>query len=643
MEYNILRERLNKYIMLIPLIGLLGILLFFSYLKKILEQNIDNLPLSISYLPPQWIFWVLISCLIIPFVLFNIDLKKRIISLAITIILICFLFLFTAPYGYPHGRDSQFALQVADNIKINDFLGVGDYTGFAITYAEYPAMYLFNVIASDISGYEITSSFMIMQSLLRLLLLPLIIYLIFRKFFDVENSILCVFLYFSCFTLINWPHHENFAIIFFFFFIYTYLIYLEKPTKFRWLLTIIASLFIFVSHHFTSYLLLTWICLFPLSNYLFCRYTKQKNRIAKKAITLAVLILMLFFLWSFYSSFNTDLKQTSNFVSMFSSSIERDLKSVMTESIYFNITNVTILVEGGELSPRELEDILISENSSALIKKEFSINSFIQEKKSQISEFSNKTSKSNFSIAQLVIIIISILILGFLEVYGLIFRFKQVIVNPFLLNNLIFSISILLVSGILLFTNMFYVALRIFEFAYIGVIPLISNSIFNLSKNNKLFKKICPILLILILLGGMMSLRITTIRDYYVLEDKIVESDDTFASPSLISASMWFKERFSGDKLLGDNLVYDTVGAFGKGDVRRYELKLLKNIFNKENIESESFKIALQKGISWIVTHKYSAYSYYKNNATQLSGIKEVDLDYNNQKIQFFRINDGNY
>lgn len=647
MEKNIkTKKNLQSLILLIPLIGFIGICLMMLKIKEVLQVNISNLPLDMSLLPPQWLFWIFVAMIAIPFTIFPLNKKIRIASLIITLIFINSGFVLFSPYGYPYGIDSQYAYQTAKTIQDVGYWQNGVGTGGAVAYSDYPGMYLFHTLTSFLTNLPLITSFMFMQSLLRFILMPLLIYLMFRKFFDFNISILCVFLYFSCFTIINWPHHENFAIIFFFLFLYSYLLNIEKPTALIKIMVYSSALFVFMSHHFTSYLLLGWSFLFPFSFLIWDFFVKNKisqdkikiNFKFKNALTTFFMILFLFVSWNYNFTLQKDIEQSKSFLSIFHESIKTDFENIATESIYEDSGSGIKEIEGENEKELESKYQLPSVNEDTASQKKFDIKNFINHKYQQIKNFESVIPGANFTNYQIIIILLSFIILFFFLIYGFL-NLKKIMVNVFLLNNLFFSILIVSISSALLFTDLNYVPLRIFEFAYIGIIPLIAYSITSINIKYKLVRFMMPISLVIILLGGLMSTRLTTIRNFYVPQDNVLVYNDFFASPSFIESAFWFKDNLIYQNLLGDTLIYDTVGAFGNSNVRVYNKDLLQEFLNVTPVPEKTYEKARARNIDLVATHKYSKYSQYKGDKNKLEEENGLDMIYNNKSVQFFKIN----
>ncbi len=171
--------------------------------------------------------------------------------------------LFT-PYGIPSGQDAIFNYQFADAILLSGrwapTLGV---TYQAVAYSYYPASAVFNAELASFTGLPLLGTYLWGVPLLRLLMLPAIIYAVGHRYFGQRVAFVALLIFMATPSIeFNYPVQSEFAIPFFALLLMMlgYLV-----VGYRWeqgaVLTtaVVLAAFVVMSHHLTSYILMAWL------------------------------------------------------------------------------------------------------------------------------------------------------------------------------------------------------------------------------------------------------------------------------------------------------------------------------------------------------------------------------------------------
>jgi len=581
------------------IIGFLLLMYFISLFNNAIA-NSDQVPIPLNKLPSQVIYWLGILSVTLPSLFQDVNRKIRIFSVALLSVCVLLTYpLFSTTYGYPVGRDSIYSYQLCNIVYSDEHWNVSAATGIAKQYTHYPAMHIFIVTVSKITDIPLINIFAWTLPVLRLLLIPTLIFLIFREFLDEKLSLLCVFLYLTNPSLINWIHHEGFAIIFFMMSLYIAIKLMKTPTPTLIILNLIFGLILVMSHHFTAYIWLFWTAALFISSKIPKRFLEGYNIDSEKYVYMSdsyiLFFLVAFLSWGMYVT-NLDL-----------------FSHINIEEILFNI-----------FSPFSH----ITRPSSAGI---------------------------SFRFYEKILIYSAMMLLGFYTLVGtrkslrMIFN-KEPSYNEkfplFFIVNFVFSISLIVASASLWATEYYFILLRIFEFAYIGLIPVAVFGIMRISNKGGLYKNlIVPLSLIIILIGG--NIMNGGFRYYYTDRSVVSCTNPLFMIPDIYEASIWFKDNYKGGSVLGDGLVYDALGGFGRSDVNMYNTELIHGIFGSDYINESTFYNLRANNITYIVTHRYmteypsyevSDRVYTDGQIKKLEDIYYLEKIYDNEVINIYEI-----
>ena len=233
-------------------------------------------------------------------------------------------------------------------------------------------------------------------------------------------------------------------------------------------------------------------------------------------------------------------------------------------------------------------------------------------------------------------VLISSLIILIAIIIGLIYK-KQ---------NMVLTISFLYCGLITIFSTTFipteglYIFLRIFEFAYIGFIPLIVIGLEKIEKH-KYLNYLLPFLLVIIFIGG--NVLIDGGQARYLFTDKDLLTNDNFIheTPAIFIASEFMKDKNGG--IIGDKLIYNIIGGYQNKKVYIDKDNQLRNAFGpSEKIKYQDLNYLASQDIYFIIPNIYqdktiNTYSedisFYKlENSLYLQKI------YSNQDIQIYQI-----
>ena len=180
------------------------------------------------------------------------------------IALVFLLYPLFSPYGIPSGQDGIYNFQFALSL-----LGSGHWvpgsgvTLQAVAYSYYPASGVFNAELAMFTGVPLYQTFLWGEPLLRLLVLPPLVYGLARRYFGPRVGLVSVLILLATPSILfNYPVESEFAIPFFALalLLLSYLLAegLDRPGVVLGLAVVFAA-FVVVSHHFSSYVLVAWL------------------------------------------------------------------------------------------------------------------------------------------------------------------------------------------------------------------------------------------------------------------------------------------------------------------------------------------------------------------------------------------------
>ena len=585
---------LNYMALTLMLTGSIMLAYFILSLKTAILES-SEIPPGLNQLPSQVIYWLGLVMIAVPSVYLCVNRNIKILSIIFISLLVFLSYPLLSPYGHPYGLDSIYAYQICEEISSKGYWSLEMGTGFASTYIHYPAMYLFNVVFTKATGLPLIFSFQVLLSLIRFLVIPPLIYLVFRKFFNEKLALLGVFLYITCPSLINWPHHEGFAILFLITSLYVLIRAAEDYNPAFILVNMILALILVLSHHFTAYLWLFWILSFFILQKIFLK--ENTTKFFYTSGTYILLFFILFFSWGIY---NTVMEMIG-----------------LTTHVGEIIINI--------LSP-----------------------------------LSKESTPSSFGVSfrpyERLAIYTAFIIVGLYTVIGarnLVYAlWKKTTVNfkgrlYMVFSNFFFCCLIILISAILWPTQYAFLLLRIFEFAYVGIIPVTLLGINEVSKKGSIFLRfLIPLSLLMVLIGSNIMLAGPNQRYYYIERSSISSDNQMFLTPDLYDASQWFKSNYEGGEVLSDPLIFAAVGGFAKANMSGYGPDEISEIFGSDKLDSETIEKIEKLGIKYVITHKYMTKypshgitnkTYSREQIEKFSNDLHFDLIYSNEKLSIYR------
>ena len=221
-------------------------------------------PQDILFLPSRVFFVFSLGLTVAPFLL--VLLSERVPYLLVLLpTVVCFLlYPVLSPHGVVFGQDATFNFQFASAVLTHGTWVPGaNTTDQAVTYSYFPGSGLFNAEGSVFAGIPLTSSFLWMLPLSRLLIVPTAVYALGSRLVGPRAGLLGVFFYLAAPSItFNDMVQQEFAIQFFILTIVsiTFLLYAPKEhaTALR-LLVLVFSSFVILSHHLTSYVTGIWL------------------------------------------------------------------------------------------------------------------------------------------------------------------------------------------------------------------------------------------------------------------------------------------------------------------------------------------------------------------------------------------------
>ena len=277
----------NRMLFLLIILGGIILSLFFLTTKILISYNspLNTIP---EYETIKILYWIGFILLIIPLSLEKCDKRIKIIALIIIIVFTTLNYALIAPYGRVYGKDSIYNLQNTENLIENKYWEKGGGTGYAKSYSYFPALAILNGTISLMTNIDLNVLFLYFHNFLRALLIPLLLYIIFKGTIKKKYIIIAIFLYFTSPSLKTHIHQEGLGILLLLLTIY-FLNNAEKNYINIFLATIV-SLITFFSHHFSSYILIGWVSFISIP--CFIKHLTKNN--TKQALKYIIFLLIIF-------------------------------------------------------------------------------------------------------------------------------------------------------------------------------------------------------------------------------------------------------------------------------------------------------------------------------------------------------------
>ncbi|MEK6968434.1 MAG: hypothetical protein AABX51_07445, partial [Nanoarchaeota archaeon] len=588
----------------------------------------------------------------LPFLFIDCNRFYKKLSLASLVCFILFSYLLISPFNVHHGRDPNYSYQISQSIIDSGSWKPNVGTGQASVYAYYPGMHFFVVNMSLLMGIDLNSLYFWIFSLLKFAVFPFLIFLIIRELVKPELGLLGVFFYFTTPSLINFPHHENFAIIFFtgailsaiLFYNYRKLLYLFS--------FFICSIMVLISHHFTSYILIAWLFSTILLISVHNLFINKGYRLKTNFKVIAAIIIIFFVLSSFliFIGFKSKVlgpqlegvkKTIQNLFTPRSEEVsivfaERpDESSIVENEKEANLTEVDqdLTIKKVVVETNRLEYYL--KVSSTFIKRVFL--NIIDPERDRIKGIEG----INFKPIEVVLIGLSALAFAVIFFCGLLEAKKEA--KIMLWTNVIFFIGLTALASIFVLTARFYIFRRIFEFSYIGFVPILVLGVVYLQRRFSISKYILPISLFVMLIGGNLLMLGGQQRTAYVTKDRITLDNFMFMTDAPLYAATWFKNiEKPNNRIVGDFFIYDSVGAFGYARVRVFDRDISRFAYRTINQLNRGVIISVRREIYFIATHRYQV-EYGDASKDAIDNIEDSRLLnklYTNDVVNIFEIED---
>lgn len=553
-----MKKKVVNLLALILIIASFLTLIFFIQNLKASVRGSEDIPPPISELPSQLVYWLGLIGIILPFLYFDLDIRVRVLSLLLLSGFILLTYPLFSTYGFPYPVDPIYGFQTCDIIKSQGYWQPGVGTGLAKEYSHYPGMPFFILSASFLTGIELFGIYGWIVPLFRFLFLPLLLYLFFRSFLSRNSALLGIFLYLTCPSLINWTHHEIFTTIFLVATLYL-LIKIGKTLNSLLILPVLLfSGVMVISHHFTPWVWLCWI----LFLYLFSKlgkYLKGYNIDFRRYLRISkfyvIFFAVIFLSWAIYNQY---------------------------PEVFYNLVQVKDV----------LWDVLFSP---------------VKE------EIRPTTAGTTFTLPERIFLYSGIGLMGLYTLYGIILIWKKLKIKnknslekvPFILiANFLFAIFLLSISAAFWPSSQYYIFLRVFEFAYLGIIPVALYGISKSYQKGKVMKHFfIPLTLLVILIGG--HVMNGAYRYYYVDREKMFTDNSLLLTPEVYLAGEWFKENNKGGYVVGDDLAHGSIGGLSQVEIPLYLEEFFREVYGSPEISEELMEKLKQYNFNYLITNKY--------------------------------------
>jgi hypothetical protein len=225
---------------------------------------------------PSRDLWVLSLMLVASPLLLAVFQRVPIVFLLPPIALIFLLYPLFSPFGLPYDRDVIYNFQFASVLLQSGHWAPGaGVTGAAYTYSFYPGSGVYDAEFASVTGVPLITTIQWSIPLLRLLVLPPVVYALGKRLYGPRVGMLGLVLFLGTPSILfNISVQQEFAVVFLAlaFLLLTFIV-LEPSTPPTAVIIafVLCSAFVIVSHHLTSYVLLAWLGGFLLVAFLLAR------------------------------------------------------------------------------------------------------------------------------------------------------------------------------------------------------------------------------------------------------------------------------------------------------------------------------------------------------------------------------------
>lgn len=485
-------------------------------------------------LPGLWYYWIGLAGTLVP----GLVSRSRVaacFSISLFSFLQAFSYVLSAPYGIVFSTDPIYNLQAVTRLAETHFWEPGTGSVQAILYSFYPASIFYATAFGFVTGLPLHVALMLATSSLRFAVLPLATFKLLRRFVGERPSFIAAALVLASPSyLLNLPVLQEFAIVFLVLALYA--VYLAPWSSRRPVLSgsAIVAAFLFLttvalSHYFTAYILAFFLIVLAVSSLLgLLRRGSATGPGSPPSVTVALLGFRyaapvygyIFFLWSIYVSSAIDLGWFAYLQSAFQDalapgSLDRPA-GVVGQGVRPGYTYTTL--ELGLVAAAIVLWLIAASLGFVLINRR---------------SFRGRRAKRPAA---------RVMLVSFLT-----------------------SLILLFVTVPLVFTSGFFIPLRVFEFAGLGLAPLAGLFGAYLMLKRPVIGRAAVAGAISVLVIGGSLLPLASPRFYYIAPDVQYCQMATHETPDFMAAALWAKERVPrGVRVFGDELTYDIFGGYGE-------------------------------------------------------------------------------
>ncbi len=518
-DANLLSEPGYRVPILVSLIATLVVMLFYLALRR------GDAP------PTIWIFWAALPFIVLPGIVSRNSTAAG-VSLGLFAFVQCSGYWFSAPYGMAYYRDPLFNMYLSTLIANAHAWTPGIGTLNAFAYSFYPGANLYHVGMADLTGLDMSTTYLFAVGLVRFAILPLSFFRILRRFLaPLPCYVGVTVLLATPSNLFGLPVQQEFAIAFATLTVYAGILAAAargrrrlSPPALGASLILVST--VVVSHYFTAYVFGVGLVLLAFVG-AFGTWRVKASRVSVgrlKAphplfgfVFVAPAFLCVFFVWSTFVSSPIDLFW-----------------------LEFAETSFGTFVTPGELS---------SPGGQSLggVRAGFSY-----------------TTIELVLIAGALLVIASTLLLGL----RLLLRRTRDASSPkspaarAILILFILSFALVLGSGPFIFTQGLFIPLRILEFAGLGIIPLVGLYLaYLLTKPSISAVAVAAVAVAVVIVGGSL-VQLSNPRFDYLQPQAVFCDVPQHLTTDVAHAAYWARDHVNvSTRVFGDELVVDTFGG----------------------------------------------------------------------------------
>lgn len=506
--------------------------------------------------PSLWFYWAGLVLTVAPGILSRSRIAAA-FGVALFVFLQAFSYILGAPNGIVYSTDPIYNFQAVTVLATRHFWSPGLGSVQAILYSFYPGSTFYEIALAMVTGLPASATFMFATDLLRFAVLPLAIFKFLTRFVSDKPSLVAVALIFASPSyILNLPVLQEFAIVFLVLGLYA--VYRAPWSSRRFALSppAMTAAFVFLStvalsHYFTAYIFAFFLGALALVSLVgpFLHILKggpARQLLSTRALTgfryAAPAFAYVFLLWFTFVSSRVDIGWFTYGQIAFQDALSPGATAggvpVTSHGVRpgYTYTTVEVALIAGAVALW----ILLGFLGALLVSRRASADAGGRGRTStraMLALFFSPTRAERRKLTS-----------------------ARVMLSLFAICLMIVFVTVPLV-----FTRGFFVPLRVYEFAGLGLAPLAGFLLSYLIIRKSAFPKLVAVGAISVLIIGGSLLPLSSPRFYYLARNVQYSEMPLHETPDVVAAALWAKDHIPRSvSVFGDELAYDIFGGYGQ-------------------------------------------------------------------------------